>query len=206
MPPGFANESPTVLDITANTLSVNYDGSGNFTVASQFPLAYPNATVFLNNDSNSSYDISGSPGLTISLKIDSATGAINGPGSLIITGDAYGDNTGNLLTGSISAFYFPNASQGAALSGNEEFQFIFNTTGGDLASYYPSIAVDLEEVDINFNGTFGSSAFDDESGNAQTDNYAAPAPEPSTLALGCLGALVLMARFAILRGTRMLCG
>jgi hypothetical protein len=201
--PGLA-ESPTVLDITANTLSVSYSsGTGIFSVSSQFSLPFPNATVFLNDDSNSSYDISGSPGLTISLEI-TPSGALNGPGTLTITGNAYGGNSGNLLTGSISQFNFPNSSQGSTLAGGEEFQFIFNTTGGDLASYYPSIAVDLEEVDTNFNGTFAS--FDDESGNAQTDNYAAPAPEPAALTLACLGVLVFVARFVILRGTRMLCG
>jgi hypothetical protein len=204
--PSFPNapgvsESPTVLDITSYVLEVKYDGSSNFTVASQVDNA-----VFLNDDSAPIYDISGTSDLSIAMTINPANGAPTG-GSLSITGDAYGGSTGKLLTGTISQFGFANPTQGAADHGAEIFEFIFNTTGGDLASYYPSIVVNLSEVDINFNGTFGSTSFDDLSGNAQTDTYAGPAaPEPASLTLGCIGVLALMARFGILRGTRMLCG
>jgi hypothetical protein len=203
------SESPTVLDLTSSYLETKYDGAGLFTVESTWTGA-----TSLNNDSiHPLYDLSGDGNLDISLTIDPTTGAPLS-GTLTISGDASnhytgGTNTGNLLTGTISQFGFPSASQGPANDGAEVFEFIFNTTGGDLAAYYPSIVVNLSEVDIKFNGTFGTNIFDDATEeNGQTDTYAgAVAPEPPTLVIfWCLGGLFLLARFVILGGTRMLRG
>jgi hypothetical protein len=210
--PGFPDapggtESFTNIDITSYGLTVNYDGgSHELTVYSQSSFGT------LINDGNEELD--GTGDLSIAITIDPLTGIPQPGGTLSITGDApdYGGSSGNILTGTISQFGFALPADAEANHSSEHFQFIFNTTGGDLASYYPSIAVNLTIVDLDTDGgsfttdgTFASS-FSDISGNAQTDTYAAPAPEPSTLALACLGVFVLMiAKFGILRGRVVLC-
>jgi hypothetical protein len=193
--PGAANESSTVLDITTTYyVHVSYDGSGNFAATGGYPQ--------LNDDSDPIYDVGGAINeMDINLTINPTNDALTG-GTLLIYGEASshytGSSSGYLLEGTISQFGFPNPSQASTGHGDEEFQFIFNTTGGDLAAFYPAIAVDLEHVNVNFSGTFGSTAFDDTSFIATSDTYAVP--EPSSLSLLCFGAVVM--GYNVLRSAR----
>jgi hypothetical protein len=176
--PGAA-ESHTNPDITSFGLLVNYDSTtSTFTAVSSSDFG-----TLINNGNEPS---TGTGDLSLSVLINPVTGAPLS-GSFSITGDAYGGNTGFLLTGSIQQFGFAHTA-----TSSEHFQFIFGTTGGDLAAYYPAIAVNMTLVNLTANGgTFTTSgtfaaSFGDISGNAQTDTYVA-APEPCTLLLGVLG-------------------
>ncbi len=199
-------ESPTNLDMTHWLLTVSYDGAGNFTVSSQYP-----GVGVLNNFSDPIYDIGTNTTLNIAMSINPTTGAPIS-GSVVITGDATpyysASPSGTLLTGSISQFGF--ADPGDTTSGAEHFQFIFDTTGGDLAAWYPSIAINLDYVNINFSGTFGNIAFVDDSGNAFSDSFSgppmAPVPEPASISLLCFGALAVTGGLGILRGAKVLRG
>lgn len=108
-----------------------------------------------------------------------ATGLPTG-GDLRITGSIPSLNatSGTLLTGTIAKFGCSNPP-----SGGEIFEFIFNVTGGDLASYYQDKAgVVLDAVNSNFKGLFNAN-FQNSlmAGNAHI--YAEAVPEPSMLAL-----------------------
>jgi hypothetical protein len=209
--PGWANENASTLDVTAPYLSVTYDGAGHFSASS----AYDGFNM-LNNDSDPSYDIGGASHLQIDLTLNPSTGAPIS-GTFNLSGDASSSyvavSSGTLLSGTISAFGFPNAAQAAADAGAENFQFLFDTTGGDLAPWYASIAVNLTLADVNFNGTFGANAFanfqgDDFTG-AQADIFAgppSPVPEPTSLSLLCFGTVVLTTGYGVLRGARKLRG
>jgi hypothetical protein len=204
--PGLSGESPTNLDITTWFLEVSYDGAGHFSAVSQYP-----GVAVMNNFSDPIYDIG--PNAALSLSVTLTPSGQPTSGSITITGDAtsyyVASSSGTLLTGTIAKFGFADPTEAATDSGSENFQLIFSTTGGDLASLFPAIAVNLELVDVNFDGTFGATAFDDASGNAQADSFSAtlsPVPEPSTLGLLCFGALTLMTGLVILRGTRKLRG
>jgi len=202
------SESHTNIDITNFSLSVSYNGSTH--VISATSLFDYDAWI---NDGNEELD--GTGDLSLQVTIDPSNGnPLNG--TMSISGDAYGGSAGNLLTGTISQFGFALPADAMADQSSEHFQFIFNTTSGDLASYFPSIAVNMTAVNLHSNGgsfttngtfatSFGSTGY-----SAQTDTYAAPTPtptpEPATLTtLGCLGIVVLIARYRILCGTRMLC-
>lgn len=198
------SQSPTNLDLTHWMLTVSYDGAGNMSVTSQYP-----GVGVLNNFSDPIYDIGPNTALSIAMSINPTTGAPIS-GSLIITGDATtyysASPSGTLLTGSISQFGF--ADPGNTTPGAEHFQFLFNTTGGDLAQWYPSIAINLSWVGINFSGVFGNTPFFDDSGSAFTDSFSGPTPvpEPASISLLCFGALAVSTGLGILRGTKVLRG
>ncbi len=199
-------QSSTNLVISNWFLDVGYDGAGNFSVSSQYP-----GVAVMNNFTDPIYDIGSESTLNIALSIDPATGAPLS-GTLTITGDASEFYTpkgsGTLLTGTICQFGFPGATDAANSDGAQNFQFLFKTTGGDLATYFPSIAVNLNSADVDFNGTFGDTPFfTTDSFSAQSDTfsgflYATPVPEPSSVLLLCLGVLTLTAGPRILRGAK----
>ncbi len=202
--PGIS-QSPTNLDMTHWLLTVSYDGAGNFSVYSQYP-----GVGVLNNFSDPIYDIGPNTALNIALQINPTTGAPIS-GSLIITGDAStyytASPTGTLLTGDISQFGY--AEPGNTTPGAEHFEFLFTTTGGDLAAWYPSIAINLTFVEINFSGVFGNTPFENtDSYSAQSDTFSGPTPvpEPASLSLLCFGALAVSTGLGILRGTKVLRG
>lgn len=200
-------QSPTNLVISNWFLDVGYDGEGNFSVSSQFP-----GVAVVNNFTDPIYDIGADSTLNIALTIDPATGVPRN-GTLTITGAASSyytsKSSGNLLTGTITQFGFPSPTDATKNAGAENFQFLFNSTGGDFAPYFHSIAVNLTTVDVDFDGTFGSTAFfNTGSYSAQSDVYsgplsATPVPEPSSVMLMCLGVLTLAGGRRILGGTRL---
>ena len=177
-PPGAGGEALGALDITTSFIETKYDGAGHFTLDAPFDSADFMSSVI--NDGIGSIVYVNDPlsDFKISLVIDPTTGVATA-GTLAILGTApdYGAASGTLLTGSIANFYFPNASQVDPLDG-QEFQFIFNVTGGDLASHFQKIAVDVHTVTgdwLGFNGTFGNNTFDDTDLGGISDAYSAGA-------------------------------
>lgn len=201
-------QSPTNLDITHWVLTVSYDGAGHFQAYSQWA-----GVGVMNNFSDPIYDIGPNTAIDIDMMLNPTTGAPLS-GTLTILGDASSyfaaSPSGTLLTGTISQFGF--AGSGNAGSGTENFQFIFNTTGGDLASLYPTIAVNLTFAEVNFSGIFGNTPFfNTDSYTAQADTFAGPpsvtpVPEPASLSVLCFGALALSAGVGILRSAKVLRG
>ncbi len=193
-------QSPTNLVVSNWFLDVGYDGKGSFSVSSVYP-----GVAVMNNFTDPIYDIGSNSTLNIAMSIDPATGAPLG-GTLTITGDASSyytsKSSGILLTGSVAQFGYSAADDG---TGTENFQFLFRTTGGDLAQYFSCIAMNLSTVDVDFDGTFGDTAFSNtDPFTAQSDTfagriYATPVPEPSSVLLMCLGVLTLAAGPRILR-------
>ncbi len=212
--PGSVGESHGLLDITTSFLETSYTfnnaSSGTFAVDAPFDSAGFVSSVI--DDITGSIDYTTDPisDFKISLNLDPATGAaLSGTFDLLGTAPAYGASSGTLLTGSILNFYSPNASQAAAAIDGQEFQFVFNVTGGDLASHFGDIAVDLHGVDAgSFNGSFGAgTSFDDSDFNAFTDTYSAPVvPEPSSMVLLAIGAAALISRLKISFGSRVRLG
>lgn len=212
--PSTAGEASGLLDITSTFLETSYTfnnaGSGTFSVDAPFDSADFVSSVI--DDITGSIDYTNDPlsDFKISLDLDPSTGAaLSGTFDLLGTAPGYGASSGTLLTGSILDFYSPNATQAAEAIDGQEFQFIFKVTGGDLASHFGTIAIDLHGVDAgSFNGSFGASAdFDDTDFNAYTDTYSAPAvPEPSSIVLVVIGAAALMSWVRISCGSRVRLG
>jgi hypothetical protein len=111
--------------------------------------------------------------------IDSS-GGLDG-GSLTIGGTipSLGFNSGTLLTGSLVAFGFPGA-------GGDPLEFVFDVTGGDLASLYGEGPGGIIVGDSGFGGSFAADWDNLMMGIAGTGfavSNTAPVPEPGTLAL-----------------------
>ncbi len=99
-------------------------------------------------------------------------------GTLDITGTIPGMSTpsGTLLTGQLSQFGFEPPP------GGDIFEFMFNVTGGDLASYYNGQAgIILTATGSGFDGNFMTS-FSTQVSQAVSDNFGV-VPEPNTAIL-----------------------
>jgi hypothetical protein len=143
------------------------------------------------DQSSTHHPISGAQGFSINATIDDSGTAI--VGSLAITGDVNSISAGSpLLTGDLTAFGFPN-------SGDEPLEFLFEVTGGSLATaaYFGApgpgsiVGVILSQTGSNF--IDWSHDFDNSANivGAVSDTFK---PEPATLALLVLGAVSLSAK------------
>jgi hypothetical protein len=121
---GLTKHAP---DITSGLVKVSYTSSN-----ATFTSTGTSASFDIDNVAPPDYSganfTAGS--FTLSMTVNIATGAPTG-GTVTINGKvpALGATTGSLLTGNITAFGFPTG-------GGQTFDFLFNITGGDLASYW----------------------------------------------------------------------
>jgi hypothetical protein len=155
-------------DITSGYINVDYVAStGAFS-------AQGNAVAFdLDGAAPPDYNISGGT-FALNMKLTSAGVPVNG--SVSIGGTTVPAlASGTLLTGSIARFGFPDTA------GGKSFDFIFNKTGGSLASYYgDQFAMILGDTGVSFPGNFTSN-FQSTAYSGTSDTV--PIPEPSTLSM-----------------------
>lgn len=170
--------TPSLPDIVTGFVFLDYDSSkklldvegfvGDITTQWQGPPAYYPFDYYY----------------SINASIDNA-GRVRG-GTLIISGKiaGLGLQSGTLLTGNLSQFGFSPCP-------GDVFEFTFDVTGGDLASYFgPHAGVILDPVDSGFNGSFASNFSN--TGYGVSDTF--PVPEPVSLVILALGACPLLLR------------
>ncbi len=104
-------------------------------------------------------------------EINGLGGLVSGAISIGGTVAALGFNSGTLLTGTLTAFGFPDG-------GGQTFEFLFDVTGGDAAGDYGSVGGILLSS-TGFGGSFGS----DFGNNTGVSDTAPPLPEPGLAVL-----------------------
>lgn len=136
-------------DILASFITVEYNSTTDVFTASGFP-----ESLDLPGGASPDFDLS-TVGVSftswlLTMNVDSA--GVMSSGSISIGGVIPGFGTGPiLLTGSLDAY------GSVALIGDDKFDFIFTTTGGDLASIFgPKFGVLLDAGDSSFTGSFAT--------------------------------------------------
>jgi hypothetical protein len=124
----------------------------------------------------------------------SISATTSGTGSLSVGGKvpALGATSGTLLLGSLAQFGYMDPP-----SGGEIFEFVFNVTGGDLASFFsPQIGVILDANSSHFTGSFAQGFANDDDGVLDVFRLPQPGviPEPLTAA-GVLFGLISSAGY-----------
>ena len=184
--PSLAQAAPLNLtlndvpDIVSQFIDVTYNATSDELTASGFALE-------LDDDGSVPAEAIAGGTFDLSATID-ATGSLSG-GSLSIGGTvaSLGFNSGTLLTGTLTAFGFPD-------TGGDPFEFLFDVTGGDAAALYGGGSVPAGVIlsGTGFGGDFGSN-FDNLSSGTGTGTAVAnvgTVPVPAALWLfgsGLLG-------------------
>jgi len=159
-------------DIISGFLDISYDAATDTLSVSGFALEIDDDGVGPAETINGgSFDLSAS--------ID-ASGALSG-GSVSIGGTipSLGYSGGTLLTGTLTAFGFPDL-------GGDPLELLFDVTGGELAALYGAGSVGIILGDTGFGGSFANSFDNLIAGMAGTGtgvSNTAPLPEPTTGAL-----------------------
>ena len=191
-----ASAHATLLGL-AGTLQTNPDlFAGNLSVG--LSVAFSNGVLTVTGDTSDYTLPNGSgpdnvtattggftPG-TFSLSAVIKTNGLLQSGSITISGaiDDLSIPAGVLLQGTITAFGF----QGNASPTGDEFDFLFNITGGSLAGAYGSVGGTLLHAgNTTFNGSFLSGFTNDGTGVADTRAI----PEPSSVLLVVMSLLGL---------------
>lgn len=163
------NPDPEYLDKLISFYPVQIDGNNNIINGDENNGIWGNYPGFL---------------MDVTLTLDSNNLPIGGTGSLQILGtiNYLGASSGTLLTADFQQIIFNDPG------GSEELRYIFNTTGGDLAEYYPSQILVIHNW-TGFAGSFGGD-FSSPGG----DSYTCAIPEPCTaiLLLTSLGSVVFV--------------
>lgn len=185
--PGHAaplNLIPKSPDITATYIDVAYNH-----VTLQFTATGWATDLDVDNVPPPDYAISMmSANFNLAATISNAGHPLGGTLSITGTIPALGALSGTLLTGTLWQFGYPDPP------GGEVFEFIFNTTGGDLAAMYGShIGVILSALDTGFGGSFANSF-------ANTGLGVADAFVPSPAA--ALGGMALLMCMAMMKSQR----
>jgi len=179
--------TPGLPDITAGFVTVNYDPNG--AGAGRGRLTAHGFTNALDLDGLAPMDYSTANGKFVSsffdvfVDLDPLT-ASPFTGGLTVQGKVplLGATSGTLLTGTLSGFGFQNPP------GGEIFEFLFSTSGGDLAPIFtPHVGVILDASSSGFNGMFNAAFSNWDDGVADTFAYI---PEPLTVVgvlLGLIG-------------------
>ena len=166
-------------DIVSAFIDVTYDADTDSFSASGFALE-------LDDDGSVPAEAISGGTFDLSAIIDDA-GALVG-GSLTIGGTvaSLGFNSGTLLTGTLTAFGFPDA-------GGDPLEFLFDVTGGDLAPLYGSLPGGVILSFTDFTGDF-TADFDNlingDPGTGSAVANVAPVPVPAAVWLfgsGLLG-------------------
>lgn len=172
-------------DITSGFIDVVYNAATDVLSASGFALTLED------NGVPPATDFSNPGAFSISATVTGAGVATGGTLSIGGTVNGFGPT---LLTGTLTAFGFPNAP------GGNVFEFLFQVTGGALATpaYYglpgSTVGVILNAGANGFNGSFASS-FNNNGGMAGMGaGVADTAPIPEPAALTPLALALLLAR------------
>jgi len=128
--PSLAQAAPLNLtlndvpDIVSQFIDVTYDSGLQALTASGFALE-------LDDDGSVPAEPIAGGIFYLTATIDNAGNLVGGTGTITIGGTvaSLGFNSGTLLTGTLTAFGFPNA-------GSDPFEFLFDVTGGDAAALY----------------------------------------------------------------------
>lgn len=186
--PASATPLNLVLDAQADILSfavtIAYDATGNSFAASGIAVNWTDGGVTA-VITGGSFDLSAT--------IDDAGAASSG--TLRIS-----DSSSTLLTGDLSAFGFDDA----AFNEPDPFEFLFDTTGGDLSGRLGSqFAVILTSTGALPTNPAGGTVFENdfESALAGIADTATLIPEPSTILLTAPGLFMLALYSRRLRGT-----
>ena len=156
------------------------------------------------DDVGTVYSITGATDYSISMVLPES--GIPTSGSLNIMGivSELGATSGTLLTGDIAQFGYTDPPGG---TGGERFEFIFDVTGGDLASYYGGtdsgqIGVILHYDNTDFYGHFNNN-FSSWCG-ACSDTFTIPEPSSAIVLLSFVAgwALWLAGRRRGVRNTK----
>jgi len=131
------NDTP---DIVSSFIDVTYDAGTDIFNASGFALE-------LDDDGSGPAEAIAGGTFDLAATID-ASGVLSG-GSLTIGGTvaSLGFNSGTLLTGTLTAFGFPDA-------GGDPLEFLFDVTGGDAAGLYGGIPGGVILSATGFTGDF----------------------------------------------------
>jgi len=177
-------------DIWSNATTTTYvlegDGTGTLTAIGRPRKlsAPPDQIIFSNMDD-----------FALSVRVDSATGALVEPGTLTITGAVpdrgITDVNTTLLTGEVTRMGFPDPPPPGELAVNDPLEFVFTVTGGALEDLYGGVG-SLGGVTLWVQGS-GSSGFDATKGftenfssdmfRGESDTYVIPEPITAVAAI-----------------------
>jgi hypothetical protein len=181
---GLLNLAETTPDIYTSFTTINYNyGSSLFTASG--------SAWTLTTTGGIEYDVLGAnTAYTITATIDHSGNATLGLPSLVINGEVgeVGATSGTLLTGTLAKFGYMDPPGGG------QFDFVFNVTGGDLASSFgPQVGAILIGASTTFTGVFSDPAgFHNSTQDGAVDTF--PVPEPATLALLATGGFLALGR------------
>jgi hypothetical protein len=158
-------------DIFSGFITVDYTASGDALTADGLA-----ATIDLDGGGQQTIT---SGTFDLDATIDDLGSLVSGTIAIGGTVASLGFNSGTLLTGTLTAFGFPDGA-------GQTFEFLFDVTGGDAAGDYGSVGGILLS-----NTGFGGS-FESDFGHADGVSDTAPAmPEPSGFIVFGIGAMVV---------------
>ena len=148
--PSLAQAAPLNLtlndvpDIVAQFIDGTYNSASDAFVASGFALE-------IDDDGSVPAEPIASGTFDLTATIDNAGNLVGGTIAIGGTVASLGFNSGTLLTGTLTAFGFPNV-------GSDPFEFLFDVTGGDAAALYGGGSVPAGVIlsGTGFGGDFNS--------------------------------------------------
>ena len=148
--PSLAQAAPLNLtlndvpDIVSQFIDVTYNATSDELTASGFALE-------LDDDGSVPAEAIAGGTFDLSATIDDAGNLVGGTIAIGGTVASLGFNSGTLLTGTLTAFGFPDA-------GSNPFEFLFDVTGGDAAALYGGGSVPAGVIlsGTGFGGNFTS--------------------------------------------------
>lgn len=186
---------PPAPDLGSGFITVSYDADSHLFLAQGYSNLYT-------ADDTTAYNFLQEDGLfSISAYISNdgvllSPGTFSMSGTLVLPSGTVGSSTdGSLLTGNITQFGFDPVPDGV-------LQFVFNATGGDLASVFGQGAITLSQIGApTLDSPYGFTGSFSESFGPDPNAFFGPAvadigvtPEPGTFLLFVSGAGLLLLR------------